>query len=123
VDGLVSSVWWLVLAGQRPAAPVLGLAHHLGVLFLLARLVVTAVEVSLALGVWWGRRTARTVQMVWSGLVVGAPVVTSITHATDGSRAGATGVLTIVASAAVLVLLWLPASRPWFRPASVRPGL
>ncbi len=126
LTGLVSTVWWLVLAGQRPAGPVLGLPHRLGVLFLLGRLPVAVLETVLAVGVWRGARAARTAQMVWSGVVAGSAVFTSLTPAAGGSRAGATGVVTVVASAAVLALLWLPVSRSWFRPASVgpaRPGL
>jgi hypothetical protein len=114
LTGLASSLWWLVLAGQRPGAPVLGLTHDLGVLFLGTRLVVAAVEVLLVVGMWRGRRAARTAQTVWSVLVVGAVLLSTVTGGAAGSKAGVTGFVGVVGSAAVLVLLWLPPSRAWF---------
>lgn len=122
LTGLGSSVWWLVRAGQRPGAPVLGLTHHLGVLFLVARLVVAAIELLLVVGTWRGRRSARTAQTVWSGLVVGSVLLSTVTGGSEGSRAGVTGSVGIVGSAAVLVLLWLPPSRAWFRGGPVGPA-
>ena len=114
LTGLGSSGWRLVAAGQRPGAPVLGLPHHVGVLVLLARLVVAALEVLLAGAVWRGVRAARVVQTTWSAVVVGAALVSTVTGG-PGTGAGVTGVVGTVGGAAVLVLLWLPWSRSWFR--------
>ena len=115
LSGLGSTVFWLVLAGRRPGAPVLGLTHHTGVLFLLGRLPAAVVWALLAVGVWRGARVARGLQTALSGLLLVSVLVTWIGPQEYVSRAGATGAVTLVGGAAVLVLLWLPASRRWFR--------
>ena len=70
----------------------------------------------------WCRPAARTAQTVWSGLAVGSVLLAALTGGADGSKAGVTGLVVVVGRGAVLVLLWLPPSRAWFRERSVGPA-